>query len=209
MSSLQSLNSILRFRDAVLPGLPVYLTEWGWDSAGGGQSCDPPPERSTQAPFPECVSERSQALYAVRGALVLARKGLSRATWYFYANTDLTSTAWDSAGGTGVFARSGLVAVNATRFVPELAHYALQTFVALLGSARFLSAVRRRQGCVCLRSGLECRPTNLCCSLASHLGIQHRRNDGYLLVGVFRFCRAHHRLSSRRTVTCRCPVAHY
>jgi len=142
MSTLHSVNSLLRFRDQVLPGLPVYLTEWGWDAAGGGETCNPPPERASQAPFPECVSEQSQALYAVRGALVLARKGLSRASWFFYANTDLTAAAWDSAGGTGVFSRSGLLAGNSTLFRPKQAFFALQAFVGLLGNVRFLRVIR-------------------------------------------------------------------
>jgi hypothetical protein len=144
MSTFQDLNSVLRFRDAVLPSLPVYLTEWGWDSAGGGQTCNAPPERSGQAPFPECVSEQSQALYAVRGALVLARKGLARATWFFYANIDQTVAAWDASGG--VFSRSGLLAGNATQFQPKRAYFALQNFVGLLGAARFLYTLREDAG---------------------------------------------------------------
>jgi len=144
------------------PALPVHLTEWGWDSAGGGQSCDPPPERSTRAPFPECVSERSQALYAVRGALVLARKGLSRATWYFYANTDLTSTAWDSAGGTGVFARSGLISTESAGFKHKQAMFALEHFVQTLGSTTFLSSLQENaEGFVYILGTQSGTPTHI------------------------------------------------
>jgi hypothetical protein len=49
MSTLHAVNSFLRFRDAVAPGLLVYLTEWGWDSAGGGEDCNPPPDRAGQS----------------------------------------------------------------------------------------------------------------------------------------------------------------
>eukprot|EP00937_MAST-01D_sp_MAST-1D-sp2_P001620 g1620.t1 len=47
------LMSLFRFRDRHAPGLPVYVSEFGWDSAGGGEECT----------FAECVSERAQALY--------------------------------------------------------------------------------------------------------------------------------------------------
>lgn len=140
MSTLNSVNSYLRFRDANTPDMPVYLTEWGWDSAGGGEDCNPPPERSGDAPFPECVSEAAQALYAVRGALVLARKGLSRLTWYFYGNTVVTPSVWDKAKG--LFGRSGLTSSSAAGFKNKLALYALEQLVAVIGNDRFHSVIR-------------------------------------------------------------------
>merc|ERR1711871_1759580 len=70
------LMSLLRFRDAHVPGMPVYVSEFGWDSSGGGEDCT----------FSECVSERAQALYAVRSTLMFARLGIRRATWFFASN---------------------------------------------------------------------------------------------------------------------------
>jgi serine/threonine-protein kinase ATR len=140
MSTLNEVDWMLRFRDANAPGLPVYLTEWGWDSDGGGEDCGPPPERAGDAPFPECVSERAQALYAVRGALVLARKGLSRLTWYFYGNFQVTATVWDKTKG--LFARSGLVSSQAAGFQSKLALHALEVFVSTLGHTHFMGVVR-------------------------------------------------------------------
>ena len=29
---------LIRFRDANLPSLPIYVTEYGWDSEGGGET---------------------------------------------------------------------------------------------------------------------------------------------------------------------------
>ena len=162
LSTLHGVNSLLNFRDQVLPGMPVFLTEWGWDAAGGGETCNPPPERASQAPFPECVSEQSQALYAVRGALVLARKGLSRATWYFFGNTDLTAGAWDSAGGTGVFSRSGLVSTQTAGFKHKQAMFALEHFVQTLGAATFQSALQETaQGYVYVLGSKSGAPTHI------------------------------------------------
>ena len=131
---------MIRFRDANTPNLPIYLTEWGWDSAGGGEDCNPPPGRSTDGPFPECVSEDAQALYAIRGALVLARKGLSRLTWYFYGNTQTTLSSWDTSKG--VFSRSGLASSSTAGFQNKKALYALEDFMSLLGDTHFLSIIR-------------------------------------------------------------------
>ena len=140
MSTLNEVDWMLRFRDANAPGLPVYLTEWGWDSAGGGEGCGPPPDRAGEPPFPQCVTEAAQALYAVRGALMLARKGLARLTWYFYGNQIESGTSWDEAQG--LFARSGLVSSSATWFQNKRALYALEVFVSTLGQSHFMGLVR-------------------------------------------------------------------
>ena len=71
MSILREVVLQLAVRDRSAPGLPFYLSEWGWDSAGAGETCD----------FSQCVSERAQALYAVRSALMLQRLGVQRMSW--------------------------------------------------------------------------------------------------------------------------------
>jgi hypothetical protein len=90
-SSINEVRNFLRFRDANLPHLPVYLTEWGWDSAVAGESCN----------ANECVSERAQAVYGIRGALMLSRLGLDRLTWFFYANDAKCDTLYCRSGVTG------------------------------------------------------------------------------------------------------------
>eukprot|EP01041_Mallomonas_annulata_P005784 gene5784-11685_t len=140
MSTLHEVNWLLRFRNDNAPGLPVYLTEWGWDSAGGGLTCGPPAGREGAKDFPECVTEQAQALYAVRGALVLARKGLSRLTWYFYANTEESLSSWDKAAG--LFARSGLTGPSSSGFQEKLSYFALEQFVTTLGDLHFIDVVR-------------------------------------------------------------------
>ena len=73
----------------------MYFTEYGWDSAGGGEGCD----------FAKCVSEVAQARYLVRASLILARFEYTRASVFFYANLDP-----DGDEPEGTFSRSGLTA---------------------------------------------------------------------------------------------------
>ncbi|MEO1714124.1 MAG: T9SS type A sorting domain-containing protein [Bacteroidota bacterium] len=112
----------IRFRDANLPDMPIYLTEWGWDTDGGGQSCT----------HSECVSEAAGALYAVRGALFAHRLGMKRATWYFYGNTDQGSTLWS---------RSGLTGSAASNFQLKKGFHALEGLVSLVGDQYFLEVI--------------------------------------------------------------------
>jgi len=76
----------------------------------------------------------------VRGALVLARKGLSRLTWYFYANTVQTLQSWDAAKS--LFARSGLTSSSAANFQNKLSLYALRLMVGTLGTNHFYSVIQ-------------------------------------------------------------------
>ena len=80
VSIFREILQVIRFRDANLPSLPIYVTEFGWDSFGAEEACLPPMTR--------CVSEWSQAVYLVRGLLMLSRLGMQRASLFFFANTD-------------------------------------------------------------------------------------------------------------------------
>ncbi len=142
-SSMREVFSGLRWRDTNLPGKPVWLTEWGWDSPGGGEDCT----------GTECVSEVSQARYLVRGAMLGARWGLARMTWYFFANVE---------GSPGLFGRSGLLASKATNFAPKRSYVALGALVARLGDRRFLSALQEDDaGYAYLLGGADGVPTHL------------------------------------------------
>lgn len=65
------------WRNANMPGVPIWVTEWGWDAARPGETCG----KST-----ECVSQLAQAAYGVRGLSLLARKGVAASHWFFYAS---------------------------------------------------------------------------------------------------------------------------
>ncbi|KAJ3127022.1 hypothetical protein HK098_006913 [Nowakowskiella sp. JEL0407] len=127
MSSMAEIRNMMRFRDVNMPGKPVYVTEWGWDSPGVGEGCV-----ST-----ECVSEQAQALYAVRGALMLAREGVERAVWFFYANDKYCNT---------LFCRSGLTGSALTNFAVKRSFRALQSLLALVGNRNFVGVIREDSG---------------------------------------------------------------
>lgn len=120
-SSAREVLNDIRFRDANLPGKKLYVTEWGWDSDGAGESCT----------HSECVSESEQAIYGVRGALFFMRLGVDRLTWYFFAN-----------GKGGLYSRSGLVSSAKTNFLEKKSFRAFEAFIEKLGSKYFLRAVQ-------------------------------------------------------------------
>jgi serine/threonine-protein kinase ATR len=72
---------MLAWRNANMPGVPVWVTEWGWDAYRPGETCG----AST-----ECVSQLAQAAYGIRGLSLMARKGVAQAHWFFYASEWLT-----------------------------------------------------------------------------------------------------------------------
>ena len=79
------------------------------------------------------MSQRAQAVYAVRGALLCARLGAYRASWFFFADLPPSDT--------GVFSRSGLTTSVASGAVSKASYRALQGLVAVLGNSHFLGAV--------------------------------------------------------------------
>ncbi|MCF8244562.1 MAG: discoidin domain-containing protein [Saprospiraceae bacterium] len=118
----EMLNAI-RWRNQNMPGKKIYLSEWGWDSDGAGEDCT----------HDECVSEQAAANYAVRGALIAARLGIDRATWFFHANDKAPSS---------LYSRSGLLGSANTGFAKKKTFFALQSLVASLGDKYFYSVVR-------------------------------------------------------------------
>ena len=83
---MHEVRNFIRFRDANFPGKPIYLTEWGWDSDGAGET----------ASGSESVSERAQALYAIRGAMMFARQGKKKFLCPYYLHVILTLVAIQS-----------------------------------------------------------------------------------------------------------------
>ena len=100
------------------------MTEWGWDSDGAGEACK----------ASECVSEHAQALYGVRGLLILIRMGVQQATWFFYAN--------DAKCDNIVFCRSGLTGSSVTGFKEKKVFRALRATREIIGDKHFVSVVR-------------------------------------------------------------------
>lgn len=122
-SEFNAIRNMLRWRDVNMPGKPVWITEWGWDADGAGENCK----------FNECVNERAQAIYGVRGLLVLSRTGVERATWYFHANSAKCET---------LFCRSGLTGSKNVNFVEKKVFKAFRSLRLLIGGIYFLKSMR-------------------------------------------------------------------
>lgn len=91
----------------------IYITEFGFDSDGGGDDCI----------HSNCVSEYEQAIYGLRQALIFYRLGVKEFYWYFYANVD-----WNSI----LHNRSGLVSKYSSGFQEKLSFNVFErTFVVL------------------------------------------------------------------------------
>lgn len=125
-SSFWEMLNAIRWRNVNMPGKKIYLSEWGWDSDGAGENCT----------HDECVSEQAAADYAVRGALIAARLGIDRATWFFHAN-DKT--------GSSLYTRSGLLGSLKTGFAKKKAFFALEALVSRLGNKYFIAVLEENE----------------------------------------------------------------
>ncbi|MEK7255128.1 MAG: hypothetical protein AAB316_10315 [Bacteroidota bacterium] len=142
-SSFWEILSGIRWRNQNMPGKKIYLSEWGWDCDGGGEDCS----------HNECVSEQAAAFYAVRGALIAARLGIERATYFYYANENQPSS---------LFTRSGLTGSIRTDFQKKLAYTALESLVKLAGDKYFLEVLREDETAwIYLLGNAEGRATHL------------------------------------------------
>ncbi|XP_061172528.1 uncharacterized protein LOC133181894 [Saccostrea echinata] len=116
-SSFNSLRNMVRWRDTNLPSHPLWVTEWGWDAPTAGENC----------PFSECVTEAEQAVYGVRGLLILSRSVVDRVTWFFYANTKCEH----------LYCRSGLTSSPTTGFTKRPVFQAFKALLDFLGDLYF------------------------------------------------------------------------
>ena len=121
-STMRGIVSDIRFRDANMPGKKIMMSEWGWDSDGAGEPCY----------HSECVTEKAQAMYAIRGLMMLDRLGVDRATWYFYGNLPF---------GSSLYTRSGLTGSKNTGFTPKKSFYAIEHLLEQLGDSYFLEVI--------------------------------------------------------------------
>lgn len=150
-SIYHEVHSAVRWRDENMPGMPIYVSEWGWDHDGGDPLCT----------HFECVSERSATAYASRGALMFHRLGMDRATWYFYGDTDIDPTNLAN-NGTYRYSRSGLTSSKANGFAKKRSFYAMEQLVNQLGDRHFISAEQENDGgWIYLMGDADCTPTHL------------------------------------------------
>lgn len=124
-SSFNNIRPLIRWRDTNTPNKPLWVTEWGWDADGLGENC-----KGT-----ECVSQKAQAVYGIRGLLIFARSNIERATWYFYANTECET----------LFCRSGLTTTAANNFQKKTVFAIFEEFLQRLGGAYFLASIQENE----------------------------------------------------------------
>ena len=123
LSTFGEVKNLLRWRDANMPGKPVYLSEWGYDYPGPTSAC-------THA---VCVSPDTAVAYALHTLFYGQRLGLERLTWYYFADEEKPS---------GLYTRSGLTEEKANDFRRKAVFTAFEQVLDLLGNARLLRVVR-------------------------------------------------------------------
>ena len=123
---LTDIHHVLKWRAEHAPDKEVWLTEFGWDATTKSNL--------TTGDFVKWKgsTETQQALWTVRGFMVLAASGLDRAYLYFF-NDDDTPHLHGSSGLT-------------RNFVPKPAFYAVAHLQKTLGDYRFTRAIRETEG---------------------------------------------------------------
>jgi hypothetical protein len=118
---LQDLEALCQWRDAHMPGKPVWLTEFGYDS-------------STKTPEPKGdfakwigVNDTQQAQWLVRSLLVFSTMPIERAYIYFFNDEDQPQ----------LHASAGVT----RHFQPKPSYHALSHLQRVLGDYRFQSIV--------------------------------------------------------------------
>jgi serine/threonine-protein kinase ATR len=114
-SDLLGIRNLSKFRNINLPGKPLIITEFGYDSDGGDESCD----------HQECVTENQQAAWGLRAALMLLRNNADAVYWYFFANENRNSM---------LHSRSGLCSSANKSFIPKKSYRVFSEFQELLGN---------------------------------------------------------------------------
>lgn len=130
VSEFHSSRNLLRFRDKNLVGKAVYVTEYGYDSEGGGEDCT----------HEECVTEAQQAAWGIRAALLLLRNGIDEVYWYFFANEFTASF---------LHTRSGMTGSLNTGFQKKQSFFAFEKLLEQLGESRMTSILNENEDYYC------------------------------------------------------------
>ena len=121
-AELNGIRNMIRFRNEYAPGAEIWVTEFGYDSNGGGEDCT----------HGSCISEQKQAAWGIRAALKLLKEGADRVYWYFYANENTDSY---------LHSRSGLTASANQNFAPKASYYAFEKLMKVLGNSMLTEVV--------------------------------------------------------------------
>ncbi|RLD91755.1 MAG: hypothetical protein DRJ09_00200 [Bacteroidetes bacterium] len=125
-AEIWAVNNLIRYRDVNLPGKEIFVTEFGYDSDGGGETCT----------HSVCIPEKLQAIYGVRSALILQRLGVRQFYWYYFANVAYNSYLHN---------RSGLTSSSNAGFKKKESFYAFKKLFQQLNEYRFKKIVSENQ----------------------------------------------------------------
>lgn len=123
---LKDIQALCDWRDRHMPGKPVWITEFGYDS-----TTQPPEETGTFSKW-EGVTDVQQAQWIVRSLLVFSAMPVDRAYVYFFNDEDKAS----------LHASSGLT----RHFKPKPSFYAVSHLQKTLGNYRFVRIVTNQPG---------------------------------------------------------------
>ena len=118
---LTDVANLCSWRDRHLPGKPVWITEFGYDS------CTQPKQKSGDFARWEGVTDEQQAQWLVRSLLVFSAMPVERAYLYFFNDEDRPS----------LHASSGLT----RHFQPKPSFHAVSHLQQTLGACRFQRVV--------------------------------------------------------------------
>jgi hypothetical protein len=124
----KTVANLVKWRDAKAPGMPVWCTEFGWDTYRD------PRNRNSWVYAPEA----SQANYLLRSLFLLMGYGLEKAFVFFDqdpSSEDVTQ-----------FSSSGILTDRNHGLDPKPAYYFLATLQNRLGGYRFKGVLRYRSG---------------------------------------------------------------
>lgn len=108
----------------------IYVTEFGFDSDGGGDDCI----------HSNCISDFQQAIYGVRQAMIFYRLGVKQFYWYYYANVDWISILHN---------RSGLVSSYKAGFQEKLSFKSFDYVNKSIGNLYFANIVSENKDVYC------------------------------------------------------------
>lgn len=120
-------RNFFKWKNRVLPSLPIWMTEIGWDtylSADNRHSY-------TYAPA------QQQANYILRAYMILLKMGFEKA--FLFMDTDTDSK------GLIQYATSGLLTDKATSYQKKMSYYYLSTMQNVLGKTEFTKTVSYKQ----------------------------------------------------------------
>jgi len=124
----KTVANLIRWRDSKVPGMPVWCTEFGWDTYKNSQN------RTSYVYAPES----SQANYLLRSLMLLMGYGLEKAFVFF----DKDPGSEDILQ----FSSAGILTDKVHGLEPKTAYYYLVTLQNRLGGWRFRRVERYREG---------------------------------------------------------------